>query len=189
MSDEHQTWAMSVDRAVYELRAYASDIEEAFDLTRDMLWNVKKGYYSSDYDTRELLSFIRGIRRGSISIMDKYEDYIIVASHNEDGKDNNVEIIDSLIKDIEGIIVRLDHIILSAVPYRAYELTFDEIDAIAAEGQLLSGALREKAAGMLDNTHRVINEEKIWSKTKTTFWIAFAVLCFIILYIIGSYME
>ena len=185
MLDENQIWVDSVERTVDTLREYAASVEEAFDLTRGTLWNVKNGYYSLDYDTSELLSYIRRVRRESISLMDAFKDSLIAASP-DDRKKGNYRMYPSLIKDIEGIITSLDHLALSATPYRAYELTFDEIDAIASEGQTLAEMIRSSASRMLQYTHATIRKNERDAKSRKWFWIVGIALFFVVAWIGGE---
>ena len=162
---ENDRWASNAQADVHVLREYAASIQEAFDRTRDILWNVKNGYYSVDYDTRDVLSYIRQIRRDSVSQVDAYRDALITMSTKQKYAGLR-PFYCSLAKDIEGIITSLDHLILSATPYRAYELTFEEIDAIAEEGQQLADTIRDTASEMLSYVHKTIREENDWTKVK-----------------------
>ena len=185
MLTDDQIWAMNVEGTVDRLRTYAASIEEAFDLTRETFWNVKNGYYGLDYDTAELLSYIRRVRRESISFRDEFEDALITASP-EVRNMGNFGRFPSLIKDIEGIITSLDHLILSATPHRAYELTFDEIDAIATEGQTLAEMIRSSASRMLQYTHSTIRKNERDAKSRKWFWIVGIALFFVVAWIGGE---
>ena len=174
---ENDIWASYTRSVVHELREYAASIQGAFDRTRDILWNVKNGYYSLDYDTRDVLSYIRQVRRDSVSQVDAYKDALITMSTKEKYEGLR-PFYCSLAKDIEGIITSLDHLILSATPYRAYELTFEEIDAIAEEGQQLADTIRDTASEMLSYVHETIRQEAEWNKTKWFLIIVAAILLY-----------
>ena len=86
MLTDDQIWAMNVEGTVDRLRTYAASIEEAFDLTRETFWNVKNGYYGLDYDTAELLSYIRRVRRESISLRGCFQSIEFVLTYMHDTK-------------------------------------------------------------------------------------------------------
>lgn len=182
---ENDIWTANTRSIVHELREYAASIQGAFDRTRDILWNVKNGYYSLDYDTRDVLSYIREVRKDSVSQVDAYKDALITMSTKQKYAGLR-PFFESLVKDIEGIITSLDHLILSATPYRAYELTFDEIDAIAEEGQQLADTIRDTASGMLSYVHDTIREESEWKKTKWFLIIVAAILLYGIFLVIDK---
>lgn len=182
---ENDIWTANVRADVDALREYAASIQDAFDRTRDILWNVKNGYYSLDYDTRDILSYIRQVRRDSISLMDAYKDALIISSTDQKYAGICLSYC-SLVNHIEGIITRLDHLILSATPYRAYELTFDEIDAIADEGQQLAETIRDTSSGMLSYVHETVREESEWKKTKWFLIIVAAILLYGIFLVIDK---